>query len=598
MTRDPRLRVPESLPARILILDDDVSEGRLAAGLLESAGYECHLAESAGEARVALDSRRFDLVICDVSKPGEAGMTLVRELEHHRGIGVLMSTEIDDPAIAHELIGRPQVHGYLTKPYSDNDLLINVDQALEQAREQDQREKEGARLRREAELRAESVRTAMVDVAEQERVLDEQRVEMLVRLSEAVGRRDLETGAHIRRIGEFCGILARASGLPEDDVERIRRAAPMHDVGKVAVRDAILLKPGLLDSAEREEMEHHAQIGHDILAGSDSPLLELAGQMALTHHERVDGSGYPTGLKRDEIPLGGRLVAVADVFDALVSDRPYREAMPVERAVGIMQRGRGTHFDGGLFDLFLDNLDLILVAAAQHRDEPGAEPPAVAAALPGSSELALASDEEQQIVRPVTSVDGGAPADWALSTTGGRDVQERLLGQALESLLDDPGTETHIVVRVIPTVALKLPALMAASGARPTDLMGRLVVEVREVDAQLNLERAVRAARTVRDHGAGFGLTEFGELSGSMVLLREVEADHVCLAEDMTLRLEGDDRREVVLRAACDAIHGLGAKVLAARGEGVPNPGACAKIGIDALVGDPVAPMLNPLRVG
>lgn len=587
------------MPARILILDDDASEGRLAASLLASAGYECHVAESLGEARAALDSRRFDLVICDVGMPGDAGMTLVRELEaHHRGVGVLMSTEIDDPAIAHELIGRPQVHGYLTKPYSDNDLLINVDNALEEVRGQDQREKEGARLRREGELRAEGVRSAMVDVAAQERALDEQRVEMLLRLSEAVGRRDLETGAHIRRIGEFCGILARASGLPEDEVERIRRAAPMHDVGKVAVRDAILLKPGLLDSAEREEMERHAQIGHDILAGSDSPLLELAGQMALTHHERVDGSGYPAGLKGDEIPLGGRMVAVADVFDALVSDRPYREAMRVERAVGIMQRGRGEHFDAGLLDLFLDNLDLILTSAARHRDEPRVDSPQVAAPRPGPRELAPASDEEQQIVRPVTSVDDGPQAKWAVSTTGGREVQERLLAQALATLLDDPGTDTHLIVRVIPTVALKLPALMAPSGARPTDLMGRLVVEVREVDAQLNLERAVRAARTVRDHGAGFGVTEFGELSGSMVVLREVEADHVGLAENMTLGLKEGGRTEVVLRAACGAIHGLGAEVLAAQGESVPGPGACAKVGIDALVGQPVSAGLRALRVG
>lgn len=212
------------------------------------------------------------------------------------------------------------------------------------------------------------MRGALVDVAERERLIDRQRVEMLRRLSEAVGRRDLETGAHIRRIGRHAALLAGTHGLDEETVRAIGLAAPMHDVGKVAIPDSILLKPGELSAGERQVMQRHAQIGHDILAYSGSPLLDLAGEIALTHHERFDGKGYPAGLPGEKIPLAGRIVALADVFDALVSDRPYRERLPLERALEIMQEGRGTHFDPILLDCFMENLDAVLEVSGAEKD--------------------------------------------------------------------------------------------------------------------------------------------------------------------------------------------------------------------------------------
>jgi putative two-component system response regulator len=199
-----------------------------------------------------------------------------------------------------------------------------------------------------------------MDVAERERLIDSQRAEMLRRLSEVVGQRDLETGAHIRRIGRHAALLARAHGLKEEAVRDIDLAAPMHDVGKVAIPDSILLKPGKLSPGEREVMQRHAQIGHDILAYSGSPLLDLAGEIALTHHERFDGNGYPAGLSGEKIPLAGRIVAIADVFDALTSDRPYRARLPLERALEIMREGGGTHFNPALLDCFMENLDEVL----------------------------------------------------------------------------------------------------------------------------------------------------------------------------------------------------------------------------------------------
>jgi len=353
----PNGTVPDSSPIpseRVLIVDDEARVRRTLARMLEGAGYDCATADSVQEARQLLNEREFELVICDMRMPDESGMALVEEVEANpKDIAMLIATAVDDPAIA-QAVARHGVQGYLVKPFTKNELLINVDGAIQQARRQDEQQRESVRLRQEADARAESVREAMVDVAQQERMVDQQRVQMLVGLSEAVGRRDIETGSHIRRIGEYSALLAKASGFSKGEIEQIHRAAPMHDVGKVAIPDAILLKPGALDPDEREVMQRHAQIGHDILSGSGSSLLDLAAEIALTHHEWINGDGYPRGLKGDDIPICGRLVAVVDVFDALVSARPYRPAMPLEVAIEVMQEEAGTHLDPKLVDLFLD----------------------------------------------------------------------------------------------------------------------------------------------------------------------------------------------------------------------------------------------------
>jgi putative two-component system response regulator len=183
--------------------------------------------------------------------------------------------------------------------------------------------------------------------------LAESHAEMTRRLSMAVEYRDDATGGHIHRVAGLAEALARAAGLDETDCVLIRQAAPLHDVGKVAIPDHILLKPGRLNEAEREQMCHHAQIGHDLLAGSESPVLRLAASIALTHHERYDGAGYPRGLAGEEIPLEGRIVAIVDVYDALANDRVYRSSWPHERIAGLLREGRGAEFDPPLVDLFL-----------------------------------------------------------------------------------------------------------------------------------------------------------------------------------------------------------------------------------------------------
>jgi putative two-component system response regulator len=195
---------------------------------------------------------------------------------------------------------------------------------------------------------------------EQERAIEELRAsrqETIERLAKALEVHDMETGKHVNRMATIAAFLASRVGLDPDRVLLVRTAAPMHDVGKVATPDGILQKQGPLTPEEREEMERHTTVGYEILADSESELLQLAATIALTHHERWDGTGYPQGLAGEEIPIEGRITAVADVFDALLSDRCYRSALSVDDAVEVIREGRGSHFDPQVVDELLGNLE-------------------------------------------------------------------------------------------------------------------------------------------------------------------------------------------------------------------------------------------------
>jgi putative two-component system response regulator len=199
-----------------------------------------------------------------------------------------------------------------------------------------------------------------VDLSEAKRAeveLRRSREETIHRLSRAVEMRDMDTGGHIVRIAEYAAEIARRLGLDDDRVELIRVASPMHDVGKLGISDGILRKRGALDPDERREMKRHTTIGYEILSGTGAGVLEMAATIALTHHEWCDGSGYPRELSGEQIPLEGRIVAVADVYDALTSDRVYRKAFSHEEAVEMMRAERGTHFDPKVLDTMLDLLD-------------------------------------------------------------------------------------------------------------------------------------------------------------------------------------------------------------------------------------------------
>lgn len=205
-------------------------------------------------------------------------------------------------------------------------------------------------------------------VNERTRELNESRLEIIRRLGLAAEYKDNETGMHVIRMSYYCKVMATAIGMSGEEVDLLLNASPMHDVGKIGIADNILLKPGRLNAEERAIMERHTEIGAKIIGTHDYPLLNMARTVALTHHEKWDGNGYPHSLKGEDIPLVGRIVAVADVFDALISKRPYKEAWPFEKAVALIKEESGRHFDPAVVDIFLDNLDEITELAKSHAD--------------------------------------------------------------------------------------------------------------------------------------------------------------------------------------------------------------------------------------
>ena len=214
-----------------------------------------------------------------------------------------------------------------------------------------------------AELVAEVDR---LEMTERELLLTQDAV--VERLSIAAEFRDDETARHVQRMSRYTSLLASRAGASPERAEQVRIASVMHDVGKIGIPDSILLKPGKLTPEERRIMEQHSEIGYRILSGSRSALLTLAAEIAWTHHERVDGNGYPRRLAGEDIPLEGRMAAIADVFDALTSNKVYKKASPLPQAVDVMREGRGSHFDAGLLDLFLDSIDEVVRIKERYAD--------------------------------------------------------------------------------------------------------------------------------------------------------------------------------------------------------------------------------------
>jgi putative two-component system response regulator len=214
-------------------------------------------------------------------------------------------------------------------------------------------------LENAVEARTAALSEAVSRLQHSEQQLREHQEVTVKRLSSMAELRDLETGLHLERMSSYCALIAERFGFDHERVELMRIASPMHDVGKIGIPDNILLKPSTLTPEERKVMQQHTTIGHQILSGSDAELLTLAAVLAWTHHERFDGSGYPLALVGDAIPIEGRIAAVADVFDALTSDRIYRPAFDVEEAITMMRDQRGAHFDPEVLDCFFDALEQV-----------------------------------------------------------------------------------------------------------------------------------------------------------------------------------------------------------------------------------------------
>jgi putative two-component system response regulator len=380
-SNDPADQVqPEVCAARILIIDDEPINLKLARKYLKEAGYHNVTATSDSSSAIPLIRElRPALILLDLMMPVVDGLQLLQLLRAEpelRQIPVIVLTATDDRATKLTALDLGACD-FLTKPVDLTDLLPRIRNVLAVKAYQDHLHHYARELERQ--------------VQERTAELEASRLEVIHCLGRAAEYRDNETGKHVIRVGRFVGVIARALGIDEKTAVLLENAAPLHDMGKIGIPDAVLLKPGRLDQAEIDIMRKHAEYGSDIVStidrrgfkelishtalgaemmlGSGSPILRAASVIAMTHHERWDGTGYPCRLKGEQIPIEGRITAVADVFDALSSKRPYKPALPFDECFRILEQNRGSHFDPRVLDAFFSRQEEIIRIRIEFADE-------------------------------------------------------------------------------------------------------------------------------------------------------------------------------------------------------------------------------------
>ncbi|MCX8085782.1 MAG: response regulator [Rhodocyclaceae bacterium] len=317
------------------------------------------------EALAWCETNTPDLVLLDYMMPELDGLMFLKRFRALPGMNevpVIMVTADIEKDVRHRAL-EAGAHDFLTKPVDKTEFLARMRNTLALRKSQKQ-------LANRAAWLAEEVKKALAEVAQRER-------EAIFLLAKAAEYRDPETGAHILRMAHYSRLIGERLGLAEEELDLLLEAAPMHDIGKVGIPDAILLKPGRLDEREFAIMKRHAEIGWKILAshGSGNRLLAMAAEIAHAHHEKFDGSGYPQGLAGAAIPLAGRIVAVADVFDALTSPRPYKRAWSLEEATAFLREQSGKHFDPACVEAFFAVWERVLEIRERFQDAEEAAPP-------------------------------------------------------------------------------------------------------------------------------------------------------------------------------------------------------------------------------
>jgi putative two-component system response regulator len=333
---------PDLKDARVLVVDDEYANVRLLERLLHLWGFmDVVTTTASADVPELCRTSRPDILFLDLQMPAPDGFALMELLADEIHGATRLPVLVLTADITQDVKKRALASGardFLTKPFDPTEVELRLRNLLETRRLQLELQSHNETLERR--------------VQERTRDLDMARLETLERLALAGEYRDDNTHEHAQRVGRSAARLADALGRAAYEVELFRRAAPLHDIGKIGVPDAILLKPGKLDRREFDLMKSHAGIGHQILSGSGSRVLRMSAEIALTHHERWDGSGYPAGLKGEEIPLSGRITAVADVFDALMHQRPYKEAWPLDAALAEIRHEAGRHFDPAVVEVF------------------------------------------------------------------------------------------------------------------------------------------------------------------------------------------------------------------------------------------------------
>lgn len=342
--------------ASLLLVDDEAANLRLLSSVLEQAGYTNII--STQDPRDALPlqlEHNCDLVLLDLNMPHMDGYEVMEQFSAVFGDQlppILILTAQEFQGLRQRAFDAG-ARDYVTKPFDIAELLSRVCNLVEMKLAYDYISQQNEKLEQRVWDRT-------AELIETQNELHDSRLQVVRRLGRASEYRDNETGLHIIRMSEFAACIGKSIGMDQYVCDLLLNASPMHDIGKIGIPDGILLKKGKLDADEWEIMKTHAQMGADILADPDSDLLIMAAEIALSHHEKWDGSGYPNGLQGEEIPISGRITAIADVFDALTSERPYKKAWPVDDAVDLIKKESGHHFDPMLVEHFLKVLPEII----------------------------------------------------------------------------------------------------------------------------------------------------------------------------------------------------------------------------------------------
>ncbi len=349
---------------KILVVDDQANNTELLEAYLSPQGYDVITASSGKEALGKISGGEIDLILLDVMMPEMDGFEvtrLIRADENSRMIPVVLITALHGTEDRIEGIDAG-CDDFISKPVDRLELLARVRSLLKVKAYNDLLGNYRKELESEVAARTEDLKNALAK-------LQESSLETIYRLSMASEYKDEDTGAHIKRMSLYSAAIAREMKLDDNIVRLILYSSPMHDVGKIGIPDLILMKPGKLDAAEWKIMMQHTNIGAGILKGSEAEFIRMAEQIARSHHEKWDGTGYPDGLKGTEIPVVCRITAIADVFDALTSRRPYKEPFSIEKSISIITEGRGSHFDPDVFDAFITVKDEILSIKDQFEND-------------------------------------------------------------------------------------------------------------------------------------------------------------------------------------------------------------------------------------
>jgi len=343
--------------SKILVVDDEERNLRLLEAMLIPLDYEVILARDGVEALEKVWETSPDVILLDIMMPKMDGFEVARKLKENEETSIIPIVMVTALKEVEDRVKALQVGAddFLSKPVDKMELIATVNSQVKVKAYNDHMRNYQKELEDEVAKRTEQLRQAFerIKVAS---------LDTIYRLSRAAEYRDTDTGAHIQRMSHYAAAVARKMGLNNETVESILYAAPMHDIGKIGIPDRFLLKPGKLEPDEWEIMKHHTTIGAGILEGSDAEFIKEAEVIACTHHEKWDKSGYPEGLGGSDIPLSGRIVAIADVFDALTSKRPYRkQQFSVEMAFDVIKEARESQFDPEVVDAFLMAEDEILM---------------------------------------------------------------------------------------------------------------------------------------------------------------------------------------------------------------------------------------------